>query len=212
MWFRIPHTGHTSQFYDLLTLKASCVFSKVSIQWNNRMIQTLSPHISRFISAFHSRRSIYFFRVLIIFSCISILAWGNVSQQAQKISLAPLNTVLFHPFSADSHVVLAEWYKNHADNTRADNEIRLVKFLLPPHQQSSVLGVTDETSQVINTWETKPQKYHSSLSYWESVIHEHPDYRDAYLQASYFAALLNETTKALQYEKIAKELDPTERR
>lgn len=95
----------------------------------------------------------------------------------------------------DQNRILSDWFEK-SGNTGVARELRRSKDLLTtpvsqPVQNTGILG-----SQI------------NTLKYWENIIEEKPDYRDAFLSAAKSALYENNPTAALQYAKKALEIDP----
>jgi tetratricopeptide (TPR) repeat protein len=81
---------------------------------------------------------------------------------------------------------------------------------IPPRIQtavfpsSNVLGISDKERTNSVKMDTLKQEY----EYWKSIIRNHPDYRDAYIQASIYAYQLGSINEARAYITKAKSLDP----
>lgn len=68
----------------------------------------------------------------------------------------------------------------------------------------NVLGVSRNTK---NTQQQTNDLQHA-YEYWEAVIVDHPDYRDAHIQAALVAFQLGRTAQYYDHLKIARSLDP----
>lgn len=111
--------------------------------------------------------------------------------------------------SADTHMQFAEVYWQNRQREDALREITIAKQL--SQQQSrepeNVLGATTPYD-IIAMWEREPISLRAQFNFWQTVIAEHPDYRDAYVTLAALATRLNQGEDARYYQQKAETLDP----
>ncbi len=145
--------------------------------------------------------------------CVGITAflyWVNIStsKSTHSIGESQISYAIQNAFASSHHLTLAEHFKNIHDGANTDREIALAKDLLSL-QKGSVLGVSSTLQETLNAWQQEPIALRQSLEYWMNVIEKHPDFRDAYIQASYIESRLGNTKKSLELLELAKRLDPS---
>lgn len=62
--------------------------------------------------------------------------------------------------------------------------------------------------EMLTAWKNEPARLENSYRYWQTVIKEKPDYRDAYLALAALAYQLGYKTDAKQYVEKIREIDP----
>ncbi len=119
--------------------------------------------------------------------------------------------VLVHPFSLKDHVVLAQdaWLNNNWQE--AKNELMIAQSLLKnPGQDaiSNVLGTSTTPLDLLRQWEQEPARLADAEHFWQTVVAQKADYRDAYIQLAAINYQLNNDQKAASYLATARDLDP----
>ncbi len=75
---------------------------------------------------------------------------------------------------------------------------------IPPLDNTAVLGLTDATQiETVSLDEIKNQ-----YAYWQTVVQDHPDYRDGFYMAALLSYQLGDTTEAKKYLDKVKTIDP----
>lgn len=164
------------------------------------------PHISRFFTAKMLQRAshvsilaVFLFSLIYLYSTNILLA---MPYGPNKISVK----ILSNPLDAHGHMILAEYYKDSAIDAKKARELAIVQELST--NSPTILGSSTDIPSTIQTWLKEPELYEKKLQYWKYIIETHPEYRDAYIQASYYASKLKLTTLAESLLQKAKELDP----
>lgn len=75
---------------------------------------------------------------------------------------------------------------------------------IPPPQNTAVLGLTDTVKVETNALGAIRNQY----AYWQTVIQDHPDYRDGFYMAALLSYQLGNTTDARTYLDKVKNIDP----
>ncbi len=115
--------------------------------------------------------------------------------------------VLLHPLSSTAHTTLATELWNQGLEKSAKHELELAEeFFIPA--KTGVLGVTTAPKDLLTQWESEPSKKKALYVFWQQVIGNKPDYRDAYLQAGSLAYQLLNNKESLNYLEKAHVLDP----
>lgn len=157
----------------------------------------LFPHITRLFSAV--------FLAMAVLICIANYTTG-LQQLIHPNMISGL--VLTSPFSPSVHLTLAEQFTAQKHSEESQQEVRILKDLLANEPQH-VLGASVDIRQEILQWESRPEKMRANLAFWEQIIREKPDYRDAYIQSALAAMQLGQNSKALKLLNLARQLDPT---
>ena len=110
--------------------------------------------------------------------------------------------VLRNPFVSQTHTMLAQalWEKRMIP--RARQELVLADALQP-----SVLGAST-TRDLLNQWDREPERLRRQYQFWQNIVTERPDYRDAYMMLASLAYELSRTSDARMYIRKALRLDP----
>lgn len=169
------------------------------------------PHISRFISA----SAIPVLRDFSLWSILTGLIAFNAYTALSRsfIAFQPLLiAVMRNPSSIDSHINVAHWYRQNGLLNKAKHELLLAAENWTPRDagkpSASVLGDQASPMEMLTAWKNEPARLESSYRYWQTVIKEKPDYRDAYLALAALAYQLGYTTDAKQYVEKIREIDP----
>jgi len=120
--------------------------------------------------------------------------------------------LLINPNSLDNHLALAQTYWQRGDWPKTQTELLIAQTLfqssLPEAQQSKILGTSASPLDLLHQWAEEPVRLSKELEFWQNVVKEKPDYRDAYLQASALSYQLNKPEDAKKYLDQAAALDP----
>lgn len=119
--------------------------------------------------------------------------------------------MLLSPKSPEPHIVLAQAYwQNHLfGDARRELALADELYSLSTSQNSgNTLGVTTLPSSLLARWEREPQGLRIQYEFWQSVVAQRPDYRDAYLTLAAIAYELSQLEKAREYLREAMRLDP----
>ncbi len=135
---------------------------------------------------------------IILFRSVASSSWWK-----QRLS------ILSDPTSSLVHTQLAQMYWQAGQKTAAQQEIRLAQDILTSESGEDVLGLSIQQEDLTSDWQKETERLLHAYSYWQSVIGERPDYRDAYIQLAYLAYLLRFDTEASQYINKVVTVDPT---
>lgn len=119
--------------------------------------------------------------------------------------------VLTNPLSSKEHVVLAQnaWTNN--DWQKAKNELLVAQVLLKNTGEAAatnVLGVAAAPQDLLHQWEREPAVLTDEEHFWQTVVAQKTDYRDAFIRLSAINYELNNDQKAASYLDTARALDP----
>ncbi len=158
------------------------------------------PHFSRIFSA------TLWLSLIALLSINITTRFGQTSYWKEHVDL------LINPNSLDNHLALAQTYWQHGDWPKTQTELLIAQTLYqsspPEAQQSKVLGANSSPLDLLHQWAEEPARLTKELQFWQTVMKEKPDYRDAYLQASALSYQLNRLEDARQYLDQATALDP----
>jgi hypothetical protein len=96
---------------------------------------------------------------------------------------------------------------NNGLHTQAKNEIALAQDLLAA-REGAVLGADTSPEQLLNEWESLPQKNLNNYMYWKNLSEQMPGYRDALIQTGMYARELGKMDEFQRYIEKAHDLDP----
>jgi len=85
---------------------------------------------------------------------------------------------------------------------RARQELVLADALQP-----SVLGAST-TRDLLNQWDREPERLRRQYQFWQTIVTERPDYRDAYMMLASLTYQLSRTSDARLFVRKALQLDP----
>lgn len=169
---------------------------------------TQLPHITRKISA-----SFLSYAVKVgLWSLLAILILSNLYA---KVNLTPvywdkLVRVLEIPYIAESHIDLAQTLWQQGVSTPAKHELQFATSLITPAgtETSQVLGASVNPTRLLRDWQNRPSKLTNDLAFWQQVVSEKPDYRDAYIMLASLSYQLTRFTEANTFIEEAIRLDP----
>lgn len=187
-------------------------------QSSHRTIRFLKfPHNSRIINA---NRLIWglklvvlgFLTVLILINLFPALLnpFGAVSPSFLALEQAKIG-VMLSPKSLSPHLLLAQEYLKRGDLEEMERELLIAQTLATANRLSSnnsVLATSLSPLKVLEQIKNEPKRIRGEISFWEKVILEKPDYRDAYLQLAILSYQSYEKEKAKSYLGKALDLDP----
>ena len=111
--------------------------------------------------------------------------------------------VLNSPFQSKPHEDLARTYLEAGDLKSAEKELNLAKNLFSPDRSSLEILEKD-----LKKAKESPSQIQHEISFWEKIIKEKPDYRDAYFQLAILSYQLGKIKKAQTYLQKTLDLDP----
>lgn len=174
---------------------------------STRKKTTKSPHNSRLFSALFSG-AFFSFRWSFLFLVFWINAGaflGIVSSPWWKQRLV----ILSDPTSPLAHIQLAQMYWQAGQKTTAEHELDLARDIRVLDSHNNVLGLSVSNPETTFDWQKEPEQLLHAYTYWQTVIRERPDYRDAYIQLAYLAYLLRYDKESDQYIEQIANVDPT---
>lgn len=115
-------------------------------------------------------------------------------------------SILSNPFDPQGHMLLAEYYKDTANDTKKARELAILQEFTA--NTPTILGSSTDMTSAIQRWKNEPEQFEEKFEYWKAIIVSHPDYRDAYLIAAFYASKLQLTALAASFLEKAKTLDP----
>ena len=160
------------------------------------------PHFSRRFPArfltFGLKLGVLFLLAAFLFLTIHSL----IFPEDEIINLAASN-LLKNPNNPLLHLRLGEifWQRNNFKEAR--EEFQLAAFF--SQKEENVLGAA---TQAFEKAKEAPEKLSGEISFWEEVVKEKPDYRDAYLRLAVLNYQLKKKEAAREYLRKVKEEDP----
>ena len=172
------------------------------------MLKLKFPHIPRKISA----RLFSYAEKIGLWSILSTLILANLFA---KVNLTPdywneIVTALQNPISLNAHVVLAETLWKSGFSSRAKKELVYATSLKSsPPSNSAVLGASTVDPEIIlNNWLSERSGLEAKYNYWQNVVSQKPDFRDAYLQLATLSYRLGKIAEGKSYLTQLINLDP----
>ncbi len=172
------------------------------------------PHISRMINAnrliLEPKLGVLGFLTILILINLFPTLFGMVSPGFLALEQAKL-TVMLSPQSLSPHLLLAQEYLKRGDLEGTERELLLAQTLATANRlgsNNSVLAASLSPLKVLERIKNEPQRVRGEIAFWEKVILDKPDYRDAYLQLALLNYQSYEKDKAKFYLGKAIELDP----
>lgn len=148
-----------------------------------------------------------------LWSAFTALAIINVYA---RINLTPsywaaLLTSLRFPVSPKAHQALAEAYWQQGYVTQAKQELLYAQDVINSTRgttDQTVLGVSTAPSDLLTQWEQEPERLRRQYQFWQNVVKEKPDYRDAYIMLASIAYQVGTLNDAQASLARAQALDP----
>ena len=164
-------------------------------------IRQESPHNNRIFSVRE-----FLLNKTFIWSFLLLLISVNVFAKITSETNVTINQILLHPQSPNPHIILADilWKNKQFGFAKREIEVAIDLSKTTPH--ASVLGET--TDHVLDRWGAEQQLLLKAYDYWLGVVHEKPDYRDAYIALGTIAYDLDKTEDARLFFQQAREIDP----
>lgn len=172
------------------------------------MFKPKFPHFPRKISAALA----WYTEKIGLWSLLSALMLANLYAKANFLPpyWDKLVTAIQNPLSINIHVNLAQSLWSAGLTTNAQNELvyaSSLKATLTPNSQ--VLGAsTIDPGVILNNWQHERGNLERELNYWQNIVAEKPDYRDAYLELAALAYRLSRYQEAKNYLDQALTLNP----
>jgi len=137
-----------------------------------------------------------------IFYFLFLNLHSSLFPENEKLDQA-LKRVLNYPFQSKSHELLAKIYLESSHLKAAQKELSLAKELSSPD-----LINLKELEEVVEKAKKEPEKIRQEISFWEEIIKEKPDYRDAYFQLAVLNYKIGNHQQAKKWLKEVFNLDP----
>lgn len=168
------------------------------------------PQISRFFSAKKTRRKLAAIGTLLLWTGIlGLFALNHRGKTTwKKETYIPVKELLTHPFSWNTHALLAD--KLWAEGLRgtAKKELAIARDLWKPDANSgSVLGATTSPDDLLAQWENTEHTMRTNLRFWQQLMKDKPGYLDGHIMVAQLAYDLGETDIAKTHLVIANTLD-----
>ena len=173
------------------------------------MLRLRFPQIPRLFSVPLFRSFLYWTERTTLWGSIIGLFYFNIalSLNTSTSTTAYFLHALIQPFSANAHVQVASTLWNLGFHKEAKQEILLATDLVKSND-STVLGASTSPASLLDKWESQPKEREASYMYWQTVLKEKSDYRDAFIQAGTLAYELGKTREAIVLLQKAYTLDP----
>jgi len=137
-----------------------------------------------------------------VFCFLFLNLHSSLFPENERLSQAK-KEVLNSPLDAKTHLGLARVYLDMRSLEAAEKELSLAKGLTSI--ESSDLKSAKEA---LEKAKEKPEKIRQEISFWEKVVKEKPDYRDAYFQLAVLNYQLSQKGATVKYLRKTLELDP----
>lgn len=168
------------------------------------------PHISRILTAKPFLAGLKLVVLATMAGFLAINLFPSLSPDLWAFERTKLTVMLF-PKDITSHLLLVQEYLKRGELSEVERELTLAQGLVeknPPTTNSAVLGTSLSPLKILENIKNEPQRIRQEISFWEKVVSEKPDYRDAYLQLAILNHQVYENDKAKRYLKKALDLDP----
>lgn len=177
------------------------------------MLRPQFPHFPRKFSA----------RLVPLFGSTSLWAAATaflIFNVYTRVTLSPpywntITAVLERPSLQAPHLALARNYWSLGYQARARQELLFAQTLPSPREtgtSSLILGATTSPSNLLQELEGKWGHLEREYRFWQSVVKDKPDYRDAYLALSALAYQLSRRQEARAYLTHVLSIDPNDHR
>ena len=111
--------------------------------------------------------------------------------------------VLNSPFNPQSHLNLAKVYLGIGNLEEAERELFLAENLASTKSQELI-----SLEEMLKKKRERPRKIRQEISFWEKIIKEKPDYRDAYFQLAVLYYQIGQKGEVGKYLQKTLDLDP----
>ena len=177
-----------------------------------KVLKLQFPQISRLFSATLFQSLLFWSGNAILWSLlVSLFCFNALSRLQMQNSLSSyLSPVLSDPYSAQIHMKVASTLWKQGFHNQAKKELSLARDL-EQKNEASVLGASTTPDELLNLWNSQPQKLNEDYTYWKSIAEKLPNYRDAYIQAGSLAILLGKTKEAKYLLEQSHELDSNDK-
>lgn len=168
--------------------------------------QQFFPHFYRIFTApgaIRLGRLILLAVVIGLFTSLIFNIFFPKSSQLTKLK----EELLISPFSFQSHFALGDFFRKRGAFLQAVEEFSLVKELAKLNQPVDE-KILEKTNAHLHKIQQGPQLLENELNYWQEIVADKPDFRDAYLQMAAIAYQLRRLDEAKAYIDKARKLDP----
>lgn len=138
----------------------------------------------------------YSFIVLILITAL-LNFHGRVFPENEQPAVLK-QAILEKPFEAKAHQALGNYFLNHNQIASARKEFKL----------ASLFGFRG-TAGIFSAVNSKKESLKKEIYFWEKIIQNRPDYRDAYLKLAALYSQLRENESARDYLQKAYVIDPS---
>lgn len=160
------------------------------------------PHISLKKTAGVLNRPLKLCFLLFVVCFLFLNLHAYFFPENEKLDQA-LKRVLNYPFQSKSHELLAKIYLEMGQVKMAQKELSLAKKMSSPDLIS-----IEELEDVLEKTKKEPETIRQEISFWEKVVQEKPDYRDAYFQLAVLNYKIGNHQQAEKWLNKVFELDP----
>lgn len=145
---------------------------------------------------------------LVVILLISVLL--SSFRKETSIIKEALTRAQISPFDIKNHYDLAQLYYNEGKVQKALDELYFAETVTGYNVSNSkdVLAETDEIVFLRNKILEEPKIIAQKLEYWQKIIQQYPNYRDAWVQLYYLNKEINPADAKKSLQKI-EELDPS---
>ncbi len=120
---------------------------------------------------------------------------------------AERKNILMFPFMEESYTRLGASLYDVGEIYMAKHELDIAQDVASKTTSSSVLGASTPSEALFTSWETQRNSLATTYVFWQHVVDEKPDYRDAYVYLATLAYALHMREDAVSYLDAAYELD-----
>lgn len=172
------------------------------------------PQFSRIFSAPIFTRTFSVTEKIVLWSMLVSLFVFNSFLRLTKPPFywSDMLTILKTPFVASYHINLAQTYWEKRLFEPAKIELRIASDLAPQAAANGdlrrVLGAATGPLDLLSLWANEPERLQKEAVFWQNVILEKPDYRDAYIILGTLEYQLGNLIVAKSYLTRALTLDP----
>ena len=139
---------------------------------------------------------------LVPLTCLLVISFALHTLPTSPLTAA-FTQVKQNPWKLEAHLRLANVYITMGDFLTARQEMHLAQTL---KDQTRVLGITSDFTNIKDKLEGKEAI--KRREFWQSVVKEHPNYRDGWVQLLYLAYNSGYLLEAKSYLEKISALDP----
>jgi len=176
--------------------------------FNSFFPQDFRKKTAKIFKNWKKRFFLYFNRALkisflfFVFCFLFLNLHSQLFPENEELSKAK-RTVLSSPFNSKAHLGLAKVYLEAGNLEGAEKELSLSEGLTSTNSQD-----LKSAKEALEKAKERPKKIRQEIEFWQEIIKEKQDYRDAYFQLAVLNYQIYQKGPAVKYLQKTLNLDP----